>query len=109
MATTNNKITSTTDKQTISKTSTTDKQTINKSTKENKPKEKDKLKKKVDSFDNKQIYKVSLIWFLGIAMWFYFSNDKEKSKIAFKGSITGIIILFIIGLLWGIIKWLLKM
>lgn len=68
-----------------------------------------KVKTKVDNLTIKQIFYISFLWLIGLALWFYFNKDKEKSKVSFKGTLFGILILFGIGMLWGVISCLIKM
>lgn len=102
---TDNKTTS----KTTSKTKSTKKTTPDNSKKKPKTVKKESMiKNKVDNLENKNIFKISLIPFLGIALYFYFEKDKEKSNKAIKGFLYGTLIVFVIGVITGGILWIMN-
>lgn len=84
------------------------KDTKTNSKKKEKIKKESKFKAKVDNFTEKQIFLISLIPFFGIALFIYFENDKIKSKKSMSGFKTGMLITFLIGIVMGVILWVMK-
>ncbi len=67
-----------------------------------------KVKNKVDALTLKQIFYISFILIIGVPLWLYYSKDKTKSNNALNGSLFGVLIIFTLGFIVGVISWIMK-